>query len=868
MPINITDTNVVILYGDRAAEHYSEFVNRWSRLIASTEDQWGRFQFFLAASEMPALRLEESAAKHVNNRNTLFYQINAEGSGEEGDAPPDINTYHNIINDKIKSGNVRLHVVVDTADKDFPTEWLQETIHSAMHDEGLTTTCMYYLFLDRNSFAAQKDRLIGLLKAQPGTAFLLGDSNDSGGRVTQEDRLNAAILAVLLNSASLLPVGAHAYSLGYSALNANGLELRRLSESIACRALQNELDKTIDSLSGDINLHLLPSGVSSTAELSDWLKKYVQDNLPQPAAVAMKNACVTIRMNPELSSIEALKRMQRFADLNYTGERNTVSAAKELAWQTESQIRRQLRENVETAALSDGVLHQIANAFKTIASGDVQPTGVTYPRRPIGLFGVAAKIDAWQQQCRSLVAKSIRDYIVRRNVSYFAAEMEKAYRRLADWVRTIRGESDSDYRRITAGEMLRDIQKELDSPEYGNAAHIAAKYRNYAAELEAVRPHLSVLTGNTHAEYFRDSGSLEESSWRELVKTAGKNLERQLSPQYRGDFFRVISTEFSTADEREKFFDEYLKSGQRMFRHLQADQSNGEARLLVDDRLTDKWFSDKTLYDVKTDNAENLTLYPLGDEREIWWYIETEKTVYFQNKEAGAFGKGSTGRNLFTEANRQPVQAKANTVNIPQRGLFDGAAGVVSGTETPAAPKAAKPAGKARVRLEPDEKSNYRLYWDWCGNDENAMVEVFQYGEKVGKVAVIPVKTFKANGNNMNVSDDVMGGKPLPAGTLNVTIRDARQSIYIENAEVTGRRDVVRYKVNNARLQLQPEKSNLVEKVVLRTTDTDGTQVFFPLYPGTGDKPAWLYEGLSLSDGCIVEDPTNPAGLVFPVRVE
>ena len=175
--------------------------------------------------------------------------------------------------------------------------------------------------------------------------------------------------------------------------------------------------------------------------------------------------------------------------------------------------------------------------------------------------------------------------------------------------------------------------------------------------------------------------------------------------------------------------------------------------------------------------------------------------------------------------------------------------------------------GKSPIRLEPDEKNMYRLYWEWYRNDETAMVEFFQYGERIGKVAVIPVKRFKDNGDNMNVTDDVMGGKPLPAGTLNVTIRDAHHNIFVDSLEVMGRRDVIRYKASNSKLQLQPEKSGLVEKVVLRTTETDGTQNYFPLYAGQEEKP-WLYEGLVLSDARIVEDPTRPGGTVYPVKVD
>lgn len=168
------------------------------------------------------------------------------------------------------------------------------------------------------------------------------------------------------------------------------------------------------------------------------------------------------------------------------------------------------------------------------------------------------------------------------------------------------------------------------------------------------------------------------------------------------------------------------------------------------------------------------------------------------------------------------------------------------------------------VRLEPNSRNEYRLYWKWNGNDATAMVELSQYGERVGRVAVIPVRKFKDNGDNMNVTEDIMDGKPVPAGTLTVTIRNAAQAVYVDSAEVTGRREVVRYKINNRQLQLKPDYASMVEKLVLRTTDPDGTETFYPLYPSAGDRP-WLFEGLQLSDGRIVTDPTRPGEQIFAI---
>ena len=90
--------------------------------------------------------------------------------------------------------------------------------------------------------------------------------------------------------------------------------------------------------------------------------------------------------------------------------------------------------------------------------------------------------------------------------------------------------------------------------------------------------------------------------------------------------------------------------------------------------------------------------------------------------------------------------------------------------------------------------------------------------------------------------------------------------MYIDSVDLPGRRDVVRYKVTGSMLQMKPDNRKSVEKLVLRTTDTDGVQVFYPLYPSRDDK-TWLYQGLMLSDGKIVEDPTCASGQICMINV-
>lgn len=233
-----------------------------------------------------------------------------------------------------------------------------------------------------------------------------------------------------------------------------------------------------------------------------------------------------------------------------------------------------------------------------------------------------------------------------------------------------------------------------------------------------------------------------------------------------------------------------------------------------------------------------------------------DTTVYFRGD--GNPGQQTGGIGLFGETARGGENPK-EPESLPGQNLFE--------TQSPTAVNADFIGAISGVRLEPDERNEYRLYWKWNGNDPTAMVELFQEGEKVGKVSVIPVRRFKENGDNMNVTEDIMGGRPIPVGMLTVTIRDDNRSVYVEGAEVTGRREVVRYKLNNQSLSLKPDTRSTVAKLTLRTTDTDGTYTFYPLYPAEEGEEPWRYEGLQLSDGKIVTDPSLNAGQIFAIKV-
>lgn len=848
MNISIKGTNVIVLYGDGAAERFSDLVNRWGGMLFST--QWETFQFILVGSEKPPVELDENVKSLVSDQNTVFYQIK--------EPAPGTYEFHDLIYDKTLNSNVHLHLVVDAGGKPIAFDWLRSFIKAAMQVEALSTTCLYYLLFGRNSAPQEREEYISLLNDYPGSAFFLADSNENGGRVLPEERWHALELALLMNSAEALPVGPGAYSFGYSVLNANGSELRLLRESAACSALHEELGKPIQSFpESDLYLSLLPEGAESIASLRYWLQERVREYTESPKATEMKNAWITIRMDTDLSSADALKRMKRFVDLNYAANEKIRALARDLAARTESQLREKLRGHVITACLSDRVPEEIAGAFRQMVNKDLEPVGVTYPPKPF-MIRIGNKAGEYMDKCKRAIAKSIQDYTAEKNISAFAEEMERAYMRLAGWLRSIQEVQLTGARRMTALDLLQSVQKELDGSDAGNALRLGQKYRSYQDALRNLHPSIQTLTEGIRGVYFRPSGAIEEKAWRELIRKAGENLEKKMPLSFRGDFFKVLAAEFDTTAKRELFFNEYLRNGNRMYRNLSAQQSNGTSVLLADNRLMDQWFMNREIYEVRTDNAENLTLYPLGSKNAAEYLEDT--TVYFTRTGSGT-GKG--GSSVFLE-NRETEGERER----PAAAFLRRKNSMFGSSDPGTAPEENTPEQQRNdVRLVPDEKNDYRLYWPWNRNDQTAMVEVFQFGEKVGKVAVIPVKRFHENGGNMNVSDDVMEGKPLPMGMLTVTIRDSKKDVYIEGVQVQGRREVVRYKVTNSRLQLKPESRRTVERLVLQTTDPDGNRTYYPLYQSVKDS-AWLFEGMSISNGKITADPTQGGDDIFPVRIE
>ena len=100
------------------------------------------------------------------------------------------------------------------------------------------------------------------------------------------------------------------------------------------------------------------------------------------------------------------------------------------------------------------------------------------------------------------------------------------------------------------------------------------------------------------------------------------------------------------------------------------------------------------------------------------------------------------------------------------------------------------------------------------------------------------------------------GGKRPP--NLKLPLRDGD----VDREEDEAYQDA--YLVNATSLELLPRTRSIVDKLVLLTTATDGTVTYYPLYAAQ-DGEVWTYRGLNLSDGAVVEEPSQANGEIIPI---
>lgn len=836
--IHTTGANIIVFYGDDAVRHFAEMMNQWSGILDAQE--WKSFYFILAAEHAPVLEeLSEAACSYVNDENVIFYDLK--------NLAPSPKEYGTIVWKVLTGGQLRLHLICSGWKTELDYRWMREFCASVLADVTHTTLFILYLMLSRNGKEQEKESMLEWLeeiKNVEAPCFFISDTDLNGSRVDEKNSWHATYLAVLLNCTGRVPLSRQPYSLGYSALNADGSELANLCRSEACSMILNMLQA--GAISGtEARTLALPEGTQTGENLQEWLAEQMKQSVRHPKISEMNNAWVTIRMSTELESETAYRRMERFIDLNYAGKDSAVVQAEQLARQVKAEVINRLCRRVTTASIPVQEINNIAQQLKQIAHSEDIGISCKFPQKPF--FKLKKNMDKYLDDCKDAVKEALRKHEKQTNLQIYAEMMAATYMEIAQWLEKL--QKGAQERRTTAILYLEQRKNWLERENGGNTVALRHKYPNYTQELDNLNIPLSVLTEGLDGReaFFTEDGSIVEKSWDKLIRQAGEVLHHRMPQGYNGRFFDALRREFATQEELNRFFNNYLANGARMYYNPGAIANGNQTYYLVDSQWSGNWFTENTLY-ADTDNAENLTMYPIGGVTAA--ECLKQPGTYFQNadKTIGGvqlFGKRAeplTGNTLFGGRKRQ--QEEETPLKMQ---------GVQQAEKNPAQ-------SPDVVKLQPVANGHYMLKWPWNGNDKTAMVEATQFGKRLGSIKVISVSEYQQNGNALDFSEDIMEGKAVPNGWLTVTIYNEDSQPLFQEVSVPGRQEIVKYKISGGRLSINTSSGKILERLVLKATGSDGQITYYPLYRGEDEgTTVHEYTGLSLSNGILVEDPTMEA---------
>ncbi|MDO4837288.1 MAG: hypothetical protein Q4B32_02725 [Clostridia bacterium] len=830
MTISTTAANIVVLYGDEAAKHFVDLVKQWDKLLNA--DGWASLYFLIVSShDQEYNQLTQEEWNRVSPI-TTYLNINEQ--------PLSTNEYAEIAWRLPNAGSPKLHLICAAGREHCTYDWLESFTQNVLKDDVHFTQFLLYYVLGRDSLPDEKNGMHRVLQTIQGQGhhdhvFLIGDTDDGGQKVNSDAMWNALYLSAVMNCADKLHLSTETYSVGYSVLNANGSELENLRLAASCLAVQERLQEG-ELSSAEAVPALLPSGVASVSALEEWLKKTVRESV-RIAKSDFGNAWITIRMDADLDETETCKRLKRFVDMNYCQSATMAERAESFAQQVKNEVVDRLCRTPKAAIMPASAAGDIASALERMSKDDVPAIRCTFGKKPF--LKTAGRMSQYVEENKEAAFKAAGTHAMQLNMQTYANALAQAYRSIEEWLNRMHSGKVPEMDIVA---YLQRRMRKLEKPESGNTDYLRTKkYPKYWKELTNLHPALQEITENmeSEAQYFDENGNYVEAGWESLLASAQQVLRDQLPGRMSLRFFDVLHAEFD--DEKlTEFFADYLKPGRRMYYNMRAIVGNAQSFYLVDEDLASAWKNaPEGLFEVQTDNAENLTLYPIEGSGEQSWILDSGE-AYFHGASMGRLSKLAD-----REQGQSPVTSQRKISNL------------ASSQKAHSAPaERHEETDTHGLKLQPNAQNHYMLSWDWQGNDQLAKITITQLGEQVG-FDVVDVKTFKKNNGQFDVTAKMMGGKPIPYGELTVTIYSGEgKTPYIDRATVMGRCEQVNYSIKGSKLEMKQAAPGVLNRVALRITNKEGKWLYYPLYAGNEDHP-YTFERLNLDDAKVVQAPTE-----------
>ncbi len=687
--------NVILLYGKQVCARLDSLVTHWSTVIA--DYQWADYLFVLLDQEKPTLpeALANAIAPNVLYLNTTE-NVNA--------APINMAIMQRMAH---SPDGVRLMCLCEAfSDTAVPAGVLTNLIGQIRdHFKVANLTYQLYLLLSgaEERRAHQTKVAKQLMATNPNAAFLMAMVSTTLALLPFETVLHATHSEMLANVLGRRTLTNGLYSIGTSALNADGQELKLLLENealeqVAASAQETMTnDRAMELLTGKVGVWGANEGVLET-HLHDWLAGMFAESkklrLPNESECKMARIFANVYQRDEASIRQAVAA---FFQLNTGDDKLMYEDAREKAAELERSARKRLSSQLNVAQFPPFVLDTACKVLEQLAQKPISRAPVQLPAR-----GIMTRLNPrpYIDQCCEAFEKACTEEVRERYVRQLARAMHE---KLAE---------TRQFLSHTAG-LVAALNGQR--AKAATLSQLKAKYPNYSSTLEMARQtavmHIQSALQNNDRLLLSSAGEVRADDVKVVCRHVQQLISERLPTAYRGSFWNALAEECSGDGKLQQFFESYLATGTRLFHSLHDLPTPPESLYLTDSAFAGtpwgRQQSSKVLL-ANTDNVERMDLYTLR--RTFEEYLAEENSFYFDEKQAAQMNMGG-----FATMNVHPAKP------APQR---PASVGVEEAAE--------KPDNTHGITLRHTAGDRYFLKWNWKGGETAATVYLSRNGTPIG----------------------------------------------------------------------------------------------------------------------------------------
>lgn len=592
--------NVFVLYGSKSCSQAADLLKCWKALLLDTD--FAQCILVLVGNQ-DNYKPEGITQEYINLMGNRIVCLDRLQSGHGGQIARYLS--QNLING---ADRILLTCVCSFAQNEFPLDGgiLRQCIKEFKAELGEVPHPILYMMLSREAKA--RDIQAQFAKAfadaggiDDGSLYLLSEEDKNMNIKSESFRWNAVFCELALQVIKPRFYQANkVYSLGYSVLNEGNDELDRaelqlLRNTLLIPAIDDNQSKAAKVTWQMLNANVeLPTSVNIEQVCDSWVSYLVKSIYHEPSAQTIRNNRILGGVDNEgFMDSSYVNHAKRFFEMNLslTDRLNQVDQ-----W-FNNRLESMLRSTASVALRSENskdFLKWVVNTLQRIEVGITPAVSITElpPKK------WSETIQAYRERACAQIEVAAKKYAIDVLRKAVAERIVSNVKKLLDFSSSM----------MNVQSILTDVTltptrfQELINNQY------SVYFGKVMNELNDHKSKYNEILTHSKEPLYRMDGSIDKVSWRRLLEHIQNEVHNRVQ---RGDYFNVLTMQYSTDNAMTDFLNNHLQAGAVMLRTMLQLGAPETDYLVCDELMNHPWVhaNDANAKIVDTDNVERIDRY-------------------------------------------------------------------------------------------------------------------------------------------------------------------------------------------------------------------------------------------------------------------